>query len=343
MIISLHNRYCFFIVLALLSFFILNIFLVSPGIDGYDRARFGDMVYGKAYKPFVYRQLLPLIVRGTTALYPQNAAEFLRSAIAQIPPLQAKFDDSNWEQKLYPEFFTAAILMWASLVGWGYSLRYLLRSFYRVSPAVENTVVLLAIAILPAFFDKCNYIYDFPLLLLFTLGLALLARRKMGWFAVVFILGCVNKETTILLTLIFLIDCASDAQFGKVKYHFWLIFQVSAFLIIKFLLFFAFTKNPGGMVEFHFLEYNLGMLGKAGLETVITLGAVGLTVFHGWQDKPRFLRKALWIAIPLFVLTLLFGYIDEQRDFYELYPVVLMLILPSIWRLLRIDFMVDGR
>ena len=335
---TLQNRAFFLLILALTSLCVLTVFVVSPGIDGYEKARFGEMVYGKAYKPFVYRQLLPLMVRGLVWLYPDNTATWLRTVIESISMVQAKFDRSDWARALYPELITACLLMWLALIGFAYALIYLLRTFYRTSLAVERSVVLLAVGILPAFFDKCNYIYDFPLLFLFTLGLAFLARRKMWWFSLVFVLGCVNKETTILLTLIFLIDCASDAQFGKMKYYLWLLFQAAAFFIIKIALFFAYRDNAGGTVEIHLMDYNLGMVGTVGLETVIAIAAVGLAVFHDWRMKPRFLRRSLWIAIPLFVLTMLFGYIDEQRDFYELYPLILLLMLPSILRLLKIAY-----
>jgi len=44
----------------------------------------------------------------------------------------------------------------------------------------------------------------------------------------------------------------------------------------------------------------------------------------------------LVIAIPLFVLTLFLGYLDELRDYYELFPVVTILIFHSIAEILNI-------
>ncbi|HVP40036.1 MAG TPA: hypothetical protein VMS93_12725 [Candidatus Saccharimonadales bacterium] len=38
---------------------VLFVFVQHPGVNGYDRAMFGDMVYGRAHQPFVTRPLVP--------------------------------------------------------------------------------------------------------------------------------------------------------------------------------------------------------------------------------------------------------------------------------------------
>ena len=60
-----------------------------------------------------------------------------------------------------------------------------------------------------------SYIYDFPTLALFTLGLTLLAQWKMVWFLLIFMFGCVNKETIVLLTLIYMLECAQYLQLSR--------------------------------------------------------------------------------------------------------------------------------
>lgn len=99
--------------------------------------------------------------------------------------------------------------------------------------------------------------------------------------------------------------------------------------MVKTGLFFRFQDNAGGMAQFHLVDYNLYTIGKLSIETVVALGIIALFIYRGWKDKPEFLRDALWIAVPLFVLTLFLGYIDEQRDFYELYPVAALLVYPA--------------
>jgi hypothetical protein len=48
-------------------------------------------------------------------------------------------------------------------------------------------------------------------------------------------------------------------------------------------------------------------------------------VFGKWREKPLFLRRALWIAVPLSAGALCFGHFDEIRDYYEVYPIVVWL------------------
>ena len=213
-------------------------------------------------------------------------------------------------------------------------------AFYSAPDYLEKGSSLLAVLLLPAFFDKASYLYDFPALMLFTLGLALLARRKFAGFLTVFILGCINKETIILLTMIYFLHHLKSSSISKFRFYSLLLIQIVIFLIVKMILFIVFKNNPGGFVIFHLFDYNLQTIGRMGIETAAALLIIAVAVFHGWKDKPALLKDALWIAVPLFVLTFFFGYIDEQRDFYELYPVLMLLILPSLCQILKlkIDF-----
>ena len=51
---------------------------------------------------------------------------------------------------------------------------------------------------------------------------------------------------------------------------------------------------------------------------------------HRWSAKPLFLRRALWIAVPLLVLTFGLGFFDELRDYYEVYPVLVLLLAHTL-------------
>jgi hypothetical protein len=57
-----------------------------------------------------------------------------------------------------------------------------------------------------------------------------------------------------------------------------------------------------------------------------------LAGYH-WSEKPAFLRDGLWILAPLVLLTMLFGFVEELRDYYEVYPILLILIVHSIYTL----------
>jgi hypothetical protein len=70
----------------------------------------------------------------------------------------------------------------------------------------------------------------------------------------------------------------------------------------------------------------IALLRFAGVVAVLWL----LTAYD-WARKPAFLRKGLLITlIPLALLALFFGFIDELRDYYEAFPFLFLLWLPTI-------------
>src|SRR4030067_2989914 len=93
--------------------------------------------------------------------------------------------------------------MWASLFFFQLVLRATIKSVYNFPPWLSDFLPILAVIFLPAFFKYYTYLYDFPILFLFTLSLLLLIREKPIPFLLVFILATLNKETSILLAILF--------------------------------------------------------------------------------------------------------------------------------------------
>ena len=60
----------------------LAVGVVRPGITGYPRCLLEEMVSGQAHRPFVKRQLVPLIVRAGAALTPESLDSRLRDTFA---------------------------------------------------------------------------------------------------------------------------------------------------------------------------------------------------------------------------------------------------------------------
>ncbi|NQS98103.1 MAG: hypothetical protein HQ591_06595 [candidate division Zixibacteria bacterium] len=333
---AIHSRRIIFpIIYVILCVFIVLIFISPPGINGYERAMFGDMVYGQAHKPFVYRALLPMIIRTTTSIIPEETDELINKMLDKIPSVKSELSKSTeedmfyWEKELYTEYIVAIFYIFLFLLGFVFSLRYLFEGVYKASILSKDILAISALLILPSFFDYMSYLYDFPALCLFTLGLGLMVREKWVLFLIIYTLGCINKETTILLSLIFAIYFVKSAKMLRSKFYWLLAVQLIVFILVKLMLFFIFLNNPGSFVEFHFVDHNLVLLGNISLAAMTALAVIAGLVFYRWTDKPLFLRDALWIVAPLFILTLFMGYIDEQRDFYEAYPVVLLLIYHS--------------
>jgi predicted benzoate:H+ symporter BenE len=109
--------------------------------------------------------------------------------------------------------------------------------------------------------------------------------------------------------------------------------QVGIYLVIKFVLFLIFINNPGTVSEFHLVENSYKILLQIWLHPILTgLNWIALAffVFYHWTEKPDFLKYCLWIYLPLFLLYLLFGNYGELRVFYEVFPIIVLLIAQTI-------------
>ena len=332
------RRALFYLSLLILASYVVFVFVRHPFINGYERAKFADMVYGKAWKPFVNRALLPLTVRAIVSLIPPGTKHIVNEDLGNTPALRDLLSQLLWEREFLTEYLVALALMFLSLVGFALALGYLISGLYRAPEGFVKTVQLASLVILPSFFKYGNYLYDFPTLFLFTLGLGLMVRRKWRAYFAVFTLACFNKETTILLTMIFLIHFFIGGGLSRRTALLLAAGQCLLFVLAKGVLHLAFRNNPGSFVEFHLLDHNAALFKDLSLaQAAQALGLVlagALLVFYGWRRKPLFLRHALWILVPLLALTLLLGYLDELRDYYEAYPIVLLLAAQTLAELL---------
>ena len=130
-------------------------FFAPAAVD--PRGGLAVLVAGTAERPFVYRQLAPLLIRAGAQLF-----------------------DVSLE--------TAALgLLFASCVGWVWAMRFLAGAVFSRYEAFLAAVLIAGP--LPLFVLAGGYVYDVPHLALFTLGLALLvrpwtSRAAMGMIAV---------------------------------------------------------------------------------------------------------------------------------------------------------------
>lgn len=323
------RRVAFWTLTLLLAGQILLTFIRTPGMTGLGACMYGDMIYGRAHKPFVYRVLMPGTVRLISAAIPQAVQESFNHRVwtnHNFQLVMAQFR-RPWEERLLTQYFLGVGLMYLALLGFLLALRALIRSLYRAPRGYLDLMTLLALLCLPPFFKYYSYIYDFSALFLFTLGLVLIVRARWGLFLLVYLIGCLNKETTILLSLVF---CLHVYGHMPLRPAFKLLAaQGVIYLAVKAGLQLAFHANQGGFVEFWLLRHNI-FLGPYALADLMAWLALGGLVFAHWESKPRFLRRALWIAVPLFVLTAFLGLLDELRDYYEAFPIVLLLAAQSV-------------
>ena len=179
---------------------------------------------------------------------------------------------------------------------------------------------------LPMFFAYSNYLYDPSTIFLFTFCLTLLVRRTWGRYLVAFAISALNKETTVLLGIIFALHhFPKKGRMDWRTYGTLLVPQVAIYLASRFALGKLFGNNPGDYFLWHLKDHQFPLLRAYQPSSYVTALALFCAVAGHWQEKPAVLKSGLWILVPLLGMAIFFGFMDEYRAFYEAYPLVLML------------------
>jgi hypothetical protein len=211
-------------------------------------------------------------------------------------------------------------------------MQLLIRSFYVGPPGFVHAATLVALLGITTLFEYTSFVYDFATLFFFTCGLGLLARRRWVPFLVLYAFAVFNKETTILLTVVFVLHYRTSLErdlFLKL-----LVPQVAIFAVSRVVLGTLFGHNEGQYFKPALFFHNVDLLHRYSIANMVAvLAVVSLVVAH-WKEKPAFLKTALWTVPPLVGMCLLYGFLDELRAYYEPYPVVIALAAPSVARLM---------
>ena len=188
----------------------------------------------------------------------------------------------------------------------------------------------LPLALVPVHFGYQNFIYDFPVLALFTLALVFLVERRWRAFYLLWPVGLLNKETFILLLPVLLVTCWRELPLRALAKH--AAAQIVTFLLFGLVLAWVFRANRGTALEWH-LYRNLSL--EAPLrQRLHDLIYCGFWVFAFlWGGEKRMLAVAtLAVGGALFTTTLFFGFLGEYRDFYEAWPLVALMAAHTVVR-----------
>ena len=174
-----------------------------------------------------------------------------------------------------------------------------------------------------------RFVYDLPALLFFSLGLYLIYVRKHGWFAAVFLIGTINRETTLLLLVFFLLaECSRGATFAwRAGYAFTSLRTVlplaAAWLGWHLWLVSHFRANAS--IARPRVGLNLSLLAVPITWPQIFCAfsyLLPLVILGRRHIRDHVLRRWLW-AMPVWAMCMLYyGVFVEVRIFGELIPYV---------------------
>lgn len=285
-----------------------GIFFVYANNLYWDEPKVGlyESLNGTAHKPFIYRILVPALVKLVGLFLPFLDPKTIASAI-----------------------------MYLSLLGFIISMKYLSLAFWKPSISIDLMILLSPIVMTPLMF-VANHIYDFSILFLFTLELAALARGRVKSYLLLYPFTCLAKETALLLPIVFVLKFYLNTN--RRLFYKLLSLQLIMWGSIRLILYWIFRENSGGMIEFHLTEWIFAVSTAPILMFIIYIGFglfIGGLVVHNWSNKPLLLRQAALVIIPvLSTLHLFFGIPLELRVFYEAYPVIYLLSTYSLCNML---------
>lgn len=319
-----------FVTLAVIaSLVVLFVFLVRPGMTGHHRADFPEIMNGAAHKPYVSRALVPLAVRAVAALTPTP----VRDGVAASLRGREFVDDVGWYDGFLYEFALTSLVMLLCLVGFAWVLKRLTEAVYEFPKAVNNLAPLAALFLLPLFFRYYSYPYDPATLLLYSMAVLFLVERRFFWFVATVALASANKETSILLIPLYAVHEWTHERRTPVGK---LLAVAVAWGVVRGALMWIYRDNPGAILESHFTEHTVWFFAKFPMAMRYTLVVVILFFIplrDRWRDKPSFLRAGLVVTlVPLVVMGAIFGFVDELRGYYEAFPFLYLLALPSVVR-----------
>jgi hypothetical protein len=342
---NLENVPFFLISIAVLFVFLSNWSL----LDGMPRNSLGAMLAGDAYRPFVYRQLLPSLVNYVEPALPQVITGYLADSIAPllhrqfVEPLinRYKYDEpslrnrasQDWSQKSYRvKYVLTVTAMFASL--WA-TLNILanIASMVGASEAVRFIGPVVYALLLPLTFLNGGYFYDF--IEQFFVSLLLLAGLKGNWllWALAAIAGELNKETMLMVPL-FLAPLITE-KIGLIR----ALMLTSATSAICFVLYMAvkiiFDLNPGAVMENN-LSSNLAFWSDPTTYTRLAdmyaigmplprvsfwLVVIAIVIYGVHAPRPALLSNSIALAflIPIFFVL---GYNDEFRGLAPAFPLL---------------------
>lgn len=161
--------------------------------------------------PYARRALMPIVLRAVHRALPGGLKKEMH-AFAERSNLRTRRmtagEHETVERLSKLEGHETVVLLglflkYACLVGFLFTLRYALRVFFDPHPFITDFLPLLSLLFLQLFNANSNLIYDYTLLVLFTLCLTFMKSENWKGHYIAFPLAVLNKETAAILAVVF--------------------------------------------------------------------------------------------------------------------------------------------
>ncbi len=332
---------------------IVSLLFVARGMNGYERANFGDLVYGHSWKPFCYRTLVPITVRSITSAIPasvrQNIENRANDRLNQVNISQRVrlwFEGLQWDRNYIVEHLVSVPVVFFCVLAYMILILKICDHWIDMEQPARCIAPILAGLLLPLHFNYYSYLYDPGTWVVFPLAVLFISRKQWWPLLVLFPIAVLQKETAILLVLLWLIRVRSIQQPLKLSGA-----QVAVllglYIAIKAVISHIFIHNKGSFVEFHLLDHNLQLVVHQPLVFVAVVAGIALltALIRSLRlEAPSFLLLGFGLCFAAqFGLAIFFGFVEELRGYYELLPLIMPFVVVVTVRSmgLKADFRVS--
>ncbi len=321
-----------FLVLGMLASLLLgNARFLNEAKSG---AYLPDMVSGEAARPFVLRRLVPELVGIIPKVAPsidQKVSSFINTfadnGFAIQPAQSTMHADVEIVRANRSQYFYLFLINGLFLGLFGYFFTLCLMKLFD-SPFSQNFWITVASLASYSFFSPFTspLPYDQATIAFVAMGLYGLVSGKMSWYWVALAVAPWNRETAVILPVMFLIvkwDKSAMAKLLGIAFV-----QIVYCLGVKQLIASWYVGNRGSnMVDK--LQENLSYL--INLKEPTLLPFLGIVVFlvwihvKSWSQLPDLVRRLMiWIYPPVLLLHVFAGVLRETRAIVEIYPFLWM-------------------
>ena len=308
-------------------------------------ASFDAMAEGTARRPFVYRQMLPMVATWIAVRVPEQAQDRLyatrlysgrlfRDDLIDSPMAR----DRTWFLRYWIVYAMAFLFAWIAVFA-----MYLAGKATGYPPAAAALAAIAMILLIPYFLTRGGFFFDYPELAFLALGVWMALKFDWWWIIPVAALAAWNKESFLLFIpalypLLRQRSSRASALAGTAVLG-------STCAVVYFLLRLRFQHNLGGPVEIHLMDqvqYLLHplniLLGERTYGVIVLQGFNPLvvtlivwTAWRGWHSLPGAMQRhaqiAAFINFPLYLVCCVPG---ELRDLSLLYVTLLLLMAANL-------------
>ncbi|HEX4825886.1 MAG TPA: hypothetical protein VFV19_16410 [Candidatus Polarisedimenticolaceae bacterium] len=321
------------VAIALHAFAVMAVAVEASHLNYNTAADLPSMLDGTAYSPFAHRVLMPWTIRAIRAVTPQSLQSGIERWCVGNEGARYVLMHIDAPPELAYEGLLELGLMYLCLLGFAVFVFRAARILFPDSDAPALMAPFLGLASVSSLWPQL-YMYDEATLLVWAACLYETVRGRWDRFFVWFVLGMLNRETTLYLVLPFVaygwrtLPRAKVLRYGAAL--------VATGVAIKLCLIFRYSDNPGANV-FWDVSGQFQYVFTKPYDLIDWIGAltVLLLLTYRWKEKPLVLRWQLIALVPLVLVYITAGSPREYRVFFEIIPAASLLAahtLSAWWR-----------